>query len=475
MPSFYYDVKKIPGKSLLNVYGLFIAKCHNLTNLTTTDEKILHQIEKEIKILFLNHEKNLSTMSFIIKQSLNENKLCISWILKAFLVDVVKSIESFELKAYYRIDNDELDESCLRMDFARRFESEIVVQMLLNPSNLMLDVVQNISNRLIHILKQVDKKCIEESLLKGLGPSDEDSDFPYYAFAFGRFKETPSLDEVLTVLEQNNDLSRVMLIHFLFMRNLFPLLEFHKEFKEKIMQINFYGDLGMGIDKGFVTDYKKLVSFFCRYPDYAPHLYTDRGRVTFIPRPSSSLGIMFDDQNRTNLPSLDVTWYPDCLCNVVDLKSAYVKKLICNYGIPYIAGPSGMTSIFMGLLTFMGEISNTDYANYYILAVTAFIVGGGLHCIHEVLTIPSVRLGLIPGYEVDGKIAGNYNAFFRFFRNDSTIQNNIKLSWNKFINYIESEYPLIVNTDMSSLGSIYDDFTVNQVTNEKESTQCVIF
>lgn len=474
MYSFYNDVKKIPGRNLLNIYGLFIAKCHHLTNLTANDEVIIHQLKKEIKILFINHEKHLTTMSFIIKKALNENKPSISHTLENFLSDVVNSIESSELNAYYHTDNNNIDISCLRMDFARRFESEIVIQMSLNPSNFMLAAVQIISKKIIQLLKQIDERQVEKNLLKGLGPSDKDSNLPFYAFAFGRFKNTPNLTEVIKTLENNNDLYRIMLIHFLFMRNIFPSLKFNKQFEEAVMKINFSGDLGLYLDKGYVKNYEELLYFFCRYPDYAPHLYTDRGRVKFIPHASSSLGIMLDDQSHSNLPSLDVTWYPDCLCNVADLKSEYVKKLISNYEIPYVAGPSGMTSIFMGLLTFLGDINNKEHANYYILAVTAFIVSGGLHSIHEVLTIPSVRLGLIPEYEVDGKLSGNYNAFFRLFRNDSVVQNNINLSWNKFINYIRNEHPLIVKTEISSLDSISDNFTAYHIDKERQSTTCAI-
>jgi len=441
MPKFYNEVRKIPGRNKLNIFGLFIAKIKNLKALTTKDRQLTHALIKEVKRLFENHEQSLTTLSFIIKQYLLKNKASLSPHLIFFLKDVIDSIDNSDMKTYYQITFDDMREADLSCEFARRFESEVAVQLLMNPSKVMLDTIKGISTKIIKILQGRIPEHIFTEFLSGLGPEEPGTDLPYYAFSFGRFSKTPSLARVIDTLQSGRDFHRIMLIHFLFMRNLFPDLDLHESFASKMNDLKFTGDLGNFVEQRKGKDTYEILEFFSNYPRYAPHLYTDRGRVEFKEEATHHMGIMLDSQDRRGLLKTKTAWYPDCLCNIADLKSDYVQTLICMHDIPYVSGPSGMTSILLGVLTFFGDMQNQTEINYYILAIMSFIVGGGLHSIHEVLTVPAIRLGILPGYITSGRGAGNYDRFFQLFENDRGIAYNLKHAWDNFISYIETHFP----------------------------------
>ncbi|MDF1928928.1 hypothetical protein PGH45_00985 [Legionella pneumophila] len=123
--------------------------------------------------------------------------------------------------------------------------------------------------------------------------------------------------------------------------------------------------------------------------------------------------------------------------------SEYTKTLI-HRNIPYVAGPSGMTSLLSASMVFMGQFESIEEHHHYILAIMSFITGGGLHSIHEVLSVPKERLGLLASYRASGPHAGNYNDFFNLFRYDKTILQNINDAWDATINWIYKKHPDLV-------------------------------
>lgn len=227
-----------------------------------------------------------------------------------------------------------------------------------------------------------------------------------------------------------------MLIHFMFMRDAYRYFRL----THYRLAINHGGDFAVYCRTPNSEDPRY---FFWNYPEKAPHLYTDRGRGDFDFVISKHLGIALSLEDRVDFPSADTAWFPDCLCQKVNTRSPYVHSLIQN-DIPYVAGPSGMTSIFCGAMLFLGQLREMKEQNYYLLAVVAFMVGGGLHSIHEVLTIPNVRLGLLPGYRSFGPDPGNYQNFFTLFHHDDIVANNIRDAWRATIDWIHRQYPHLV-------------------------------
>lgn len=100
-----------------------------------------------------------------------------------------------------------------------------------------------------------------------------------------------------------------------------------------------------------------------------------------------------------------------------------------------------MTSLLCGAMIFLGNLKELPQRHYYLLAIVAFITGGGLHSIHEVLTIPHVRLGLLPQYNVSGNKAGNYSSFFKLFADDDVVQDCLDNAWNSTMNWLQNKYP----------------------------------
>ena len=111
-----------------------------------------------------------------------------------------------------------------------------------------------------------------------------------------------------------------MLIQFMFMRDIFPRLKLSAKRLERAFATEPKGDLAKYIK---MTGSKDARRFFGRYPTYAPHLYTDRGRVRFELNSSRQMGLMLSTSDALELPMRHQAWYPDCLCNVADLNSNY--------------------------------------------------------------------------------------------------------------------------------------------------------
>ena len=59
-----------------------------------------------------------------------------------------------------------------------------------------------------------------------------------------------------------------------------------------------------------------------------------------------------------------------------------------------------MTSLFMGLMENYGNFSTVEEKQNYFAAVSAYMVSGGLHSLHEVIGPAQFSLDLIPGYRV---------------------------------------------------------------------------
>ena len=140
------------------------------------------------------------------------------------------------------------------------------------------------------------------------------------------------------------------------------------------------------------------------------------------------------------MPTIPVSWYPDAICQAPNLNSAYIASLV-KHDIPYVAGASGMTSLFMGALTLLGSDTIPEEKNYYLLAVLAFMVSGGLHSTHEVLSVCNSHLGLVPDYQITGDSMGNYDAFFTLFSEDTEITRLLEESWSKLITWVNVTYP----------------------------------
>lgn len=471
MATFFEEVKKLPGKNRTNVFALLIAKLSHFKINTLPDVRIIKSLLAEIKTLFHNHEQNFGVLIFILKQNLSQFR-GISLSLRLFLVDVIATLDDESLNSYF--DNGELEADDLQCRIQRMFESQLATQMLLNPPPAMWDSINKMSESIISLLEGHKELIATTHFLKDLGPGPEGEEIPNLALAFGRFDHTPSVDEVIAVLREQKNLIMTMLIQFLFLRDAYVF------FKLGSMpaQLEKYGGDFAGYLEEEPCDPRM---FFLDFARHAPHLYTDRGRGKFDFITSKSLGITVDSSDRAEFPSMGTSWCPDCLCQRVKLDSPYVKNLI-KRDIPYVAGPSGMTSIFCGGMLFLTEWDTWKERYYYLLGVMSFITGGGLHSMHEVLSIPHVRLGLMPHYKVTGPQAGNYHDFFQLYGRDPVFNRNLSVAWRKTVSWLGRTYPHLMEIPerLATIESLAKDkrteaaVTLTKGSDETHTIQCSV-
>lgn len=434
MTQFLEELQSIPGHNKTNVFFLLIAKLSRYTPIDSQDTLLVASLIRELKTCFLNHEQNFSNLRFIIKQNMGQYS-GLSSRLRLFLTNVLATIDSDDFKKYY---SQQTIKEALHCRLQRMLESQIAVSMLQRPSQKMWDSINNISQTIVHFLKKCPSEKYLKPFLRDLGPSEENKSMPYLPLAFGRFRETATLGEVISTLETKTNILRILLIHFLFMRDVYPLIPLTTpppQLKE------FGGDFADYLARNTDTDVR---NFFWDYIEQAPHLYKDRGRDEFVCIPSRHLSITLAPEDRAEFPFTSAAWYPDCLCQKADLRSPYLTSLLSK-DIPYVAGPSGMTSLFCGALLFLGKRNSIEEQQHYLLAIMAFITGGGLHSIHEVLTIPKIRLGLLSKYQVSGPLAGNYQSFFDMFYRDKIIPANLNRAWRNTIEWFCRNFPTLLN------------------------------
>lgn len=443
MPNFAEEVKELPGVYKSNIFGLLIAKLSNFSTELVEDKLIIRSLLYDIKVFFHNHSQQLAALTFILKQNLSEYK-GLSTILLSFITEVVNSLEDPSFLTYFEKKASDAPDTQCRLQ--RIFESHVATKMLLNPSKGMWASVNHISDVIVGCLESGGLDKAFELFLTNLGPRETSSEMPHLALAFGHFDHTPTIDEVVTVLKAKSNLTLTMLIHFLFMRDVSPYLKLGLSSESRAHK---GGDFG-----AFLKEKEEVnpLAFFCNYPKYAPHLYTDRGRAAFEWVASKRMGIALLPTDRGEFPAIEGSWFPDTLCQQVDIRSSYVKA-ITDHDIPYVSGPSGMTSVFCGAMVFLGG-STLEEQYDYLLAVMAFMTSGGLHSIHEVLSVPQVRLGLFPGYRALGPDAGNYQQFFALFHADEVVNQNIADAWKATIDWIARHYPHLIPIHRDTTSSI---------------------
>ncbi|MCZ4762566.1 hypothetical protein O6C96_10125 [Legionella pneumophila] len=443
MSNFFEELKQLPGKERLNVYALLIAKLSYYNAETIQDKQFIKALMTDIKTLFHNHEQSFTTLAFILNFHLKQHPK-ISETLKLFINHVIKTTKNSDFLDYFK--KTALSKDDLECRIPRFFESNVAINLLQNPSPSTWDSINKVSTNIIKFIDTHYDEKIFEVFLENLGPDPKNSHNPNLPLAFGRYPQKPDIKVIIETLKEQKNFARTMLIHFMFMRDVYCYFEPDIESQNRIKKFGYDGNFKQFILKNKEVD---IGPFFWNYPRFS--LYKDRGRGEFKFYISQKLGICITPEDTEEFPLFETTWCPDCICQEADLSSEYTQTLI-HRNIPYVAGPSGMTSLLSASMVFMGQFESIEEHHHYILAIMSFITGGGLHSIHEVLSVPKERLGLLASYRASGPHAGNYNDFFNLFRYDKTILQNINDAWDATINWIYKKYPdlILIKTSLIS-------------------------
>ncbi len=305
-----------------------------------------------IRVLLENHEKDTSIASdFLLNIPINiVNKLNLD--LNKLLKDTANNLA---ISNYTQTKQEKWDNP-----FGRRFESQLQIELLLNPTVLMMDSVRKISFVIIEIIEF--DPSIGERFVKTLSDMS-------HVISFGAFKGEPLIIDVINILFENSpqNLTQIMFMHFKFALECSRLLPFDQfgYLSEKIYNIC---DLGM----------------------YRSKYYKDRGRSKefLMNNQTMQMGIIVEESSHFNkgLPKTktnNISWVADCKSQAPDLESAYTISLLEN-DTPYVAGPSGMTSLLMAQML-GNNVSDDKKRKGYLVSVAGYIVAGGFHSLHEVL------------------------------------------------------------------------------------------
>ncbi|AHE68406.1 hypothetical protein [Legionella oakridgensis] len=435
---FASDLLLLPPHNKASIYSLLIAKLGKFQAKTMVDYQQIRSLVTVLKELMLNHEQSLLVLNFHLKQTISTRG--ISSPLKGFLEDVIVAFSNEQLGQSFNIA--EVTEDKLEARIPRQLESQLAIHLLHSPSPRMWESVNRVSAVIIALIdKHRDRPELFSKFLQHIhGKADHELE-PTLPFAFAHFPSPKNLDDVITLLADANDLAAVMLIQFMFMRDAFLNLDIPACYYDALLMAEHGGDFKEYLNEVYSPgDYKCLAHFFLQYIAFSPGLYSDRGRAEFDSNLDNHLGLVTHVEDRRLMPTRSSYWYPDCMCQKARLESPYVVSLTCH-DIPYVAGPSGMTSVFLGALALLGNFTTEQDKNYYLLAVLVYMVSGGLHSIHEVLSIPKIRLGLLPEYQVSGAKIGNYASFFSLFSEDPSVTTNIESAWFATMRWFNKIFP----------------------------------
>ena len=164
-----------------------------------------------IRVLLENHEKDTSIASdFLLNIPINiVNKLNLD--LNKLLKDTANNLA---ISNYTQTKQEKWDNP-----FGRRFESQLQIELLLNPTVLMMDSVRKISFVIIEIIEF--DPSIGERFVKTLSDMS-------HVISFGAFKGEPLIIDVINILFENSpqNLTQIMFMHFKFALECSRLLPF---------------------------------------------------------------------------------------------------------------------------------------------------------------------------------------------------------------------------------------------------------
>ena len=339
------------------LYALYLLE--STLALTELEENRIEAVIASIKIAIENHEQNPERVANLIDslQMEDDSKLRI---LSAALKDPA---------SYKKLSQEEKWEAPL----ARRLESDLHIQLLRYPTKKMLAVVYKASQKIVSEINKLPNNQKERFLLCLTNQNSG-------SLGFGSFKNKPREEEVISLLKENSPkkLSEIFFIHLQFSRGFSRNKDVIGESAEKAFQI---------------ADVRMYHSLY----------YKDRGRkgeqsLVFTSR--LGLHISRDSFFKKGFCLHDSTWVADARSQQPDFNSPYVQSLIAQ-DTPYVAGPSGLTSLFMAAIYTFDFFNTHEEIQLYITCFASYIVAAGFHSLHEILGPIAYCLreeNLIPGY-----------------------------------------------------------------------------
>lgn len=310
----------------------------------------------------------------------------------------------------------------------RRLESQLMIEFVSSPTEKMMSTIAGISKVILDFLDHYPDDYEKIRFLESLTHE------AHTAMAFGAWTKQPSLQFVrrMLIANQPSDFVRIMFIHFKFARDTARYLDIGKKYKRCAEKADYISNDLM----------------------YNSMFYEERGRfgdlMDFYSRRMGIVREYPEGKYSASLPFHDSVWIPDALGQMANLTSHFTRDLIQN-DTPYVAGASGMSSMFIGCyLGYLGGVTTIEETRLYVAAFLAYIVSGGFHSIHEVLGPIAYCLKevcILPDYEVSvphpRRCAEppNYDCFYQLLiAIDEDISYVLDSAWKKMTTFFQEEY-----------------------------------
>lgn len=421
-------------KNASELYSYLLWVLNKVTRKINTESvsKQINVVIENIKLCFIDHRpindalllKKIENLKGIIPQDIYEN-----------LCTVICSAENESMPLTKRWEN----------PFQRAFESIFAIQFATHPTQDMLKAAQLISEKLIIILQNNREHTLIKTFLNSLTVDCKEQE------SFGKFKpDHISLDDVIKYLQQNSpeEFYRTLFIHFSFARYALRGLE------------NISTQLPIHLLPGVFHDFLMLEypsiytnpSNLDNVPEHIRIAFINtklngadgfkdkqltRGRAEFVgDLDSNVMGLMLLHQDRQNLPALDPTqsWRPDAICQKPFYASPYVQKVL-NNDLIYIAGPSGMTTLLLGMLELFACMPSQDLKDQYAFSVATYLATGGVHALHEALYVAHDVLNYYPTYTL-----GSYHDWLEYVNNNDQFNDQLDQVWEKYLDFCDRHF-----------------------------------
>lgn len=360
-PGVSETIMRFQSKQEAYFYTLHLIE--KMTEAVPIDRKIW--LIDEIRILIENHEQDSSKVALLLETLAVEKKTDGEAL--HLLSAALKDPNSFFPASLYQKWQNEL---------ARRLESVLYIELVQNPTKKMMDAVKKTSCYIaiiIHHLSCDDEKRLLDFMNR-----------KYQGLSFGNVENFSTKEDVLAFLMRcdRTQLIEILYVHFI------VASQFGREAR-------ICG-----------SEFSSLLHKIANRSMYRSSYYLDRGRRGELhSRSTSQMGIGTCENSIVSmgLPAHQSRWISDAKVQQPNFASAYVQSLL-NQETPYVAGPSGMTSVFIGMLIACGKKFSIEEKRSYLLCVAAYLVSGGYHSLHEILGPVAYCLAeynLLPGYQTN--------------------------------------------------------------------------
>ena len=258
--SFSEDLLGLPQGNKTSIYILLLAKLNNFSIKNDVDYQQVKSLNAVLKQMILNHCQGLKLLLFHVKQTITIRGLSSQF--QAFLKDVHLALKSAEITRNSSIK--EITETDLEARISRQLESQIAIHLLQSPSQAMWNSVNKISQSIIELINiHADKPELFSSFLHNINGKKDSELEPNIPLAFAHFSSTKTLDDVVAILHEGNDLSSVMLIQFMFMREAFLKLDIPQSFYDTILAKEHTGNFkNFLLEQSLLKDALQISEFF---------------------------------------------------------------------------------------------------------------------------------------------------------------------------------------------------------------------